>query len=191
MAMPMRCMRRRLYLVAILFALAAPAHGQAPASSGAAPAPKPPEATPAPAAPQPSEAAPKPPETPPQQTAKPVTPKNLELIPPDEAAGILGKKVVGPKGDNMGLVVDVLVDSDGRPRAAVIDFGGFLGVGTRKIAVDWQLLEFRPGDAAAPVVLDLSREELQGAPEYKASPQEAQIVGPPGAEGSPLQYEGK
>ena len=67
----------------------------------------------------------------------------------------------------MGRVVDVLVDQDGKPRAAVIDFGGFLGVGSRKIAVDWQLLQIRPGNRDAPVLLGLNRAQVQAAPEYK------------------------
>ena len=50
----------------------------------------------------------------------------------------------------MGRVVDIVVDSAGQVRAAVIDFGGFLGVGSRKIAVDWNALHFPPaGDAQA------------------------------------------
>ena len=73
-------------------------------------------------------------------------PKNLKPIAPEEAVGILGKKVYGPAGEDMGMVVEALVDGDGRPRAAVVDFGGFLGVGSRKIAIDWELLQFRPAD---------------------------------------------
>ena len=42
----------------------------------------------------------------------------------------------------MGRIVDVLVDRSGEVRAAIIDFGGFLGVGSRKIAVDWDALHF-------------------------------------------------
>ena len=76
------------------------------------------------------------------------------------------------------MVVDVLVDSDGRPRAAVIDFGGFLGVGSRKIATDWELLQFRPADRTQPVRLVLGRAEVQTAPEYKPSGQPAEIVAP-------------
>jgi hypothetical protein len=53
-------------------------------------------------------------------------------------------------------------------RVAIVDFGGFLGVGTRRIAVDWPLLRFDPaGDK--PIILSLSREKLQSAPEYKDS----------------------
>ena len=42
----------------------------------------------------------------------------------------------------MGQIIDVIVKRDGQVRAAVIDFGGFLGVGSRKIAVDWSALSF-------------------------------------------------
>jgi PRC-barrel domain protein len=105
-------------------------------------------------------------------------PKNLKPITPEEAVGILGKKVHGPAGEDMGMIVDVLVDGDGRPRAAVIDFGGFLGVGSRKIAIDWELLQFRPADRTQPVNLVLGRAEVQAAPEYKPSGQPAEVVAP-------------
>jgi len=51
-----------------------------------------------------------------------------------DVSRILGKEVRSASGEAMGRIVDVLVDETGRPRAAVVDFGGFLGVGTRKIA---------------------------------------------------------
>src|SRR5258706_12586912 len=50
---------------------------------------------------------------------------------------VLGKDVLNAAGENLGRIVDVLVDRSGHVRAAVIDFGGFLGVGSRKIAIDW------------------------------------------------------
>src|SRR6185312_16166496 len=114
--------------------------------------------------------------------AEPPPPKNLETLEPSEAVGLLGKKVHDAAGEDMGMVVDVLVDGDGRPRAAVIDFGGFLGVGSRKIAVDWRLLQLKPADATMSVLLALTRAEVQAAPEYKPSSNPAQpvmVVGPP------------
>ena len=121
------------------------------------------------------------PETGAPPEAKPETgapPQNLKPIAPEEAVGILGKKVYGPADEDMGMVIDVLVDSDGRPRAAVIDFGGFLGVGSRKIAIDWELLQFRPADRTQQVRLGLGRAEVQAAPEYKPSGQPAEMVAP-------------
>jgi hypothetical protein len=87
--------------------------------------------------------------------------------------------VQGAAGEDMGRVVDVLVEGEGQPRAAVIDFGGFLGVGSRKIAVDWRLLQFRPTDHKAPIQLSVTRAEVQAAPEYKEKNEPAQVVAPP------------
>ena len=82
--------------------------------------------------------------------------------------GILGRLVQGADGKEMGRVIDVIVDSGGRVRAAVIDFGGFLGVGSRKIAVDWSALRF---DGAVRdeknIKLALTPDQLKVAPEYK------------------------
>jgi PRC-barrel domain protein len=85
-----------------------------------------------------------------------------------EVEGILGRQVLGAADENMGRIVDVIVDHSGRVRAAVIDFGGFLGVGSRKIAVDWSALHFPPpGQPNAKISLDLTRDQVKAAPEYQ------------------------
>jgi len=98
-------------------------------------------------------------------------------------SSILGKKVQSPKGEDLGRVVDVLADADGHVRLAIIDFGGFLGLGNRRIAVDWPLLHFDPGDRDKPLTLSLSRAELQRAPEYKDSAHPQALMLPAPAEG--------
>ena len=85
-----------------------------------------------------------------------------------ELQGILGKEVRSATDENMGRIVDVVVDRSGQVRAAVIDFGGFLGVGSRKIAVDWNALSFpRPGDKAGRVTLEFTRDQLKAGPEFQ------------------------
>jgi PRC-barrel domain len=85
-----------------------------------------------------------------------------------EAGGILGREVLSAANENMGRIVDVIVDRSGRVRAAIIDFGGFLGVGSRKIAVEWNALHFPPpGQADAKITLDLTRDQVKAAPEYQ------------------------
>jgi hypothetical protein len=101
---------------------------------------------------------------------------------PVSVMSILGKKVQSPKGEDLGRVVDVLADSGGRVRVAIIDFGGFLGVGDRKIAVDWPLLRFNPDRNDPSLLLSLSREKLKAAPEYKDDPRPKTLMVPePGA----------
>jgi PRC-barrel domain len=85
-----------------------------------------------------------------------------------EVQGILGREVRSGANERMGRIVDVIVDRSGQVRAAIIDFGGFLGVGSRKIAVAWNALRFPP-DAknVERIGLELTRDQVQGAPEYK------------------------
>jgi PRC-barrel domain len=88
-----------------------------------------------------------------------------------EVQGILSKEVRSNADENMGRIVDVIVDRSGQVRAVIIDFGGFLGVGNRKVAVAWNALRFSP-DTKDPkkvgrIGLDLNREQVQAAPEYK------------------------
>ena len=116
---------------------------------------------------------------PPPATANPPGPSHLEPLHAGEAIGVLGKKVIAPNGENLGLITDVIVDRAGQPRAAVIDFGGFLGVGSRKIAVDWVLLSFDTEKPDRAAVLALGRREIQAAPEYRADATSAAMVGPP------------
>jgi hypothetical protein len=85
-----------------------------------------------------------------------------------DAQAILGKSVRSVADEDMGRLVDVVVDRNGQPRAAVIDFGGFLGVGSRKIAVDWTVLKFLRDDGKQNVVtVELTKDQVKAAPEFK------------------------
>ena len=95
-------------------------------------------------------------------------PPSVTVLNNHEVEGILGRPVLGAAEENMGRIVDVIVDHSGRVRAAIIDFGGFLGVGSRKIAVDWNALHFPPpGQPNAKITLDLTRDQVKAAPEYQ------------------------
>src|SRR5436190_957640 len=93
-------------------------------------------------------------------------PPSVTVLGSRQAQSVLGKEVRTSADESMGRIVDVVVDREGRVRAAVIDFGGFLGVGSRKIAVDWKALRF---DGSKPdlVTSELTRDQVKAAPEYK------------------------
>jgi PRC-barrel domain len=88
------------------------------------------------------------------------------ILDPLTVQAVLGREVRSVADENMGRIVDIIVDHSGQVRAAVIDFGGFLGVGNRKIAVDWSILRFGSGEKSR-VVVDLKRAQVKAAPEYK------------------------
>jgi hypothetical protein len=129
-----------------------------------APAPAPPTpATPS-QPPAPPAAAPAAPNSPAQPQATP----GVKVLTDHEVEGVLGKEVVSATNENMGRIVDVLVDHAGKVRAAIIDFGGFLGVGSRKIAVDWSALHFPPpGKPGTRITLEFTRDQVKAAPEYQ------------------------
>ena len=93
---------------------------------------------------------------------------SVTVLGTQEVQGILGREIRSTADENMGRIVDVLVDGQGAARAAIIDFGGFLGVGSRKIAVAWQALHFVPAaEKRYGIVLELTSDQVKEAPEYK------------------------
>jgi hypothetical protein len=89
-----------------------------------------------------------------------------ENPPKSRLVSILGREITNREGDS-GRVIDVLVDLDGRSGAVVVEFGGFMGIGSRKVVVDWSAVHLvREGNRTA-VVVDISREEIRGAAEFK------------------------
>jgi hypothetical protein len=108
-------------------------------------------------------------------------PPSVTVIDAVDAHGILGRDVRSPTGENMGRISDVIVDRAAQVRAAVIDFGGFLGVGSRKIVVDWAALHFwNVADKSASITLELTRDQVRAAPEYKED-QPIVVLGASGA----------
>jgi PRC-barrel domain len=149
-------MRRAIQILLVgifllsLAAVATRAENEPPQNPSPAPAAK--EVTPTPAA----------------KEATPAPPASVTIIAPREAHGVLGREVRSPTNEDMGRIVDVIVDRTGTVRAAVIDFGGFLGVGSRKIVVDWNALHFgRVADKGDSITLELSKAQVAAAPEYK------------------------
>jgi PRC-barrel domain len=101
------------------------------------------------------------------------------------AEAILGRRVADEEGKDLGRLVDVLVDDNGQPQAAVIDFGGFLGVGNRKVAVHWSALHFNPAQGKHIITLDMTPDQIKSAPEYSNADKPAPVVTPADAMPTP------
>jgi hypothetical protein len=154
----------------VLFAMAIMVTA-AVAENAAVPTPANPSATPpaSPSATPPANPSATPPASP--STTPPAPPAaipEVTILNTHEVEGILGREVRSAANEDMGRIVDVLVDRTGQVRAAIIDFGGFLGVGSRKIAVDWNALHFpAPGKPDQFITLELTRDQVKAAPEYQ------------------------
>jgi len=158
----MRAIRLTMALAMVSFALGGTLAAADDKAAQAAAPPSPPAAT----TPSPSTAKP---ETPvPDVPTDKAAPPSVTVIEPVDAHGILGRDVRSAANENMGRIADVIVDRGGAVRGAVIDFGGFLGVGSRKIVVEWNALHFwNVADKTASIGLELTRDQVKAAPEYK------------------------
>lgn len=109
------------------------------------------------------EEAPAPPATPPAAEAPPPPPATLRKLEKGSFFRLLGQDVKGASDIVVAQLVNVLVDAQAQPVGAVLDYGGFLGVGKRRLAVAWEVLSISP----AGIRLSLSREQLRSVPDFK------------------------
>ncbi len=76
-----------------------------------------------------------------------------------------GTAVYNHNGDSLGSVYGLMIDKvSGRVAYAVMSFGGFLGIGERYHPLPWGALTYDTSRGG--YVVDLTREQLEGAPSY-------------------------
>ncbi|MBN14626.1 MAG: hypothetical protein CMJ15_05310 [Pelagibacterium sp.] len=80
---------------------------------------------------------------------------------------LMGSDVYGANDENVGNVDDVLLTAEGDVDAMVVDVGGFLGIGSRQVALGVDNLEFMI-DAGGSwyVFTPFTRDQLESQPEY-------------------------
>lgn len=100
--------------------------------------------------------------------APPASTAPAEIAAAPEIAGLLGYKVLSSTGKSLGRIVDVLVDARGVVRGVVIDIGGFMGLGARKVAVAWRALSFSSSKEGPVVSVMVSSDRIRVAPEVLA-----------------------
>lgn len=81
-----------------------------------------------------------------------------------------GTTAYGPSGEDLGKVGDVVLAADGKTvEAVIIDFGGFLGIGTKPVAVGFDTLKFQAdANNNRYVYLNVTRDQLDAAPAFDA-----------------------
>jgi sporulation protein YlmC with PRC-barrel domain len=86
------------------------------------------------------------------------------------AGRLVGTDVMNAKGEIIGKVNDVVVNPLGQTQAVVVGVGGFLGVGSKNVAVPYSAIRIgNVVESRRLVVLDVTKEQLQAAPSYVAT----------------------
>jgi sporulation protein YlmC with PRC-barrel domain len=84
------------------------------------------------------------------------------------ASSIIGKPAVNSQDETIGDVNDLVTDRSGKIVAALIGVGGFLGIGEKDVAVRFEDLKLnRDENDSVKVTLNISKETLAQAPDYK------------------------
>ncbi|GJE45616.1 PRC-barrel domain-containing protein [Methylobacterium soli] len=145
----------------------------------AQPTPTAPAASPAPdqAAPANSNPA-SPAQTSPAQTspvpAKPATladdlrPTFVAQAPSDMVASkLIGLTIQNAANETIGEIADVVLDEDSKVKSWVVGVGGFLGIGTKYVAIDPSAMKLARTDGKTlKATINTDKDQLRAAPEY-------------------------
>jgi len=80
---------------------------------------------------------------------------------------VLGQPVVNEAGDKIGDIADLIMDKQGHLSAALIEVGGFIGVGEKLVAIPFSSLSISITAGKPRIVAELSRPYLAEAPLFK------------------------
>jgi sporulation protein YlmC with PRC-barrel domain len=82
------------------------------------------------------------------------------------AEELIGTNVYGPDDQHIGVIGDFVLAEDGKAiDAVIIDFGGFLGIGTKEVAVAFENLKFYadPDGTNRYLIINVTREQMDQA----------------------------
>ena len=83
------------------------------------------------------------------------------------ASKLFGSTVYSQNDEKIGTLDDLLLDSKGQPIAAVINNGGILGIGGKKVTLDLKSLKFERSNDGDKIVAPISEKQLKVAAEFK------------------------
>lgn len=80
------------------------------------------------------------------------------------AESLIGKKVVNPSGEELGVVDDIVISKDGKVSGLVVKTGAVMGIGGKSVAIAWR--DVASAIESEAVTLPLSKDQLEQAPEF-------------------------
>ncbi|RWO29757.1 MAG: PRC-barrel domain containing protein [Mesorhizobium sp.] len=116
--------------------------------------------------------------TTPAPTQDPAVQETAPAAPVARAEGslmtnIIGESVYNGTGDdaeNIGEVSDVVFDENGQAKSVVIGVGGFLGVGAKNVAFDYNKLQWAERNGDRWLIAETTKDELTAQPDFDRKP---------------------
>jgi sporulation protein YlmC with PRC-barrel domain len=80
---------------------------------------------------------------------------------------LIGATVRNENREAVGKIEDVYVDNSGAIKTVVVSVGGFLGVGSKDVAVKWSDLKLSRDDKSIVIMTSWTKDSLKAMPDYK------------------------
>lgn len=108
----------------------------------------------------------------------PATESAAPAAPVAQADGSLVSNIVGESvyngtaddAESIGKVVDVVFDKDGQAKSTIIGVGGFLGIGAKNVAFDFDKLKWAEKNGDRWLVAETSKDALTAQPAFDETP---------------------
>ena len=82
------------------------------------------------------------------------------------SSALIGTKVRNANKEMIGKIDDIYLDKDAKVTDVVISVGGFLGVGSKDVAVKWSDITMSQEDNSVVLTTSLTKEALMALPDY-------------------------
>ncbi|MDP2375800.1 PRC-barrel domain-containing protein [Reyranella sp.] len=83
------------------------------------------------------------------------------------ANALIGTNVRNEARETVGEIEDVYLDTNGAVKVVVVSVGGFLGMGTKNVAVKWSDIKFTRDGNSALLLTTWTKDALKAMPDYK------------------------
>jgi len=94
------------------------------------------------------------------------------------ASNLIGQSVVNSQDESIGDINDLVTDESGKVIAVLVGTGGFLSLGEKDVALDYQDLRFvRDENENIKVIANVTQETLASAPDYETLAEQKVTVG--------------
>jgi sporulation protein YlmC with PRC-barrel domain len=84
------------------------------------------------------------------------------------ASEVIGMSVVNHNDKAIGKIGELVLAQDGSVHGVVVDVGGFLGMGTHPVLLDWKQVSMVDKNGSTEATVNMSRNALKQLPEYTA-----------------------
>ena len=85
------------------------------------------------------------------------------------ASKLIGLNVQSPEDKKVGDIGEVVLDKGGKVQGVVVDVGGFLGIATHPVLLDWKDVTLANQDGKDKAIVNLTKEKLEQMPAYETS----------------------